>query len=67
MLADKYLILSTTTDTFLNDLGSGYIRELVKNGAAFIDYEHAYMELGNKGTEELIMRTAAEKGAEGLI
>ena len=66
-LADKYLILSTTTDTFLNDLGSGYIREFMKNGAAFIDYEHAYMELGNKGAEELIMRTAAEKGAEVLI
>ncbi len=67
MVAEKYLILSTSTDTFLNDLGSGYIREFVKNGASFIDYEHAYMEHGNKGAEEMIMRTAAEKGAEVLV
>lgn len=67
MLAEKYLILSTGADTFLNDLGSGYIREFVRNGAAFIDYESVYMELGNSKAEELIMRTVAEKGAKVLI
>lgn len=65
--ADKYIILSTGTDSFLNDLGSGYIREFVKLGASFIDYEKAYMELGHSGAERLIMRTAQEKGAEVLV
>lgn len=67
MEAEKYLILSTRTDAFLNDLGNGYIREFMKLGASFIDYEKAYMELGCRGAQELIMRTAAERGAEVLV
>lgn len=67
MKGEKYIILSTLKDTFLNDLGNGYIREFVKNGACFIDYEEAYLTHGNKGVEEHILKTVTEKKAEALV
>lgn len=65
--ADRVLILSTEEEEFLNDLGNGYIREFVKNGATFIDYEKAYLENGKAATEALITRTIEEKGIDVLV
>ncbi|MFQ5736838.1 MAG: glycosyltransferase [Thermodesulfobacteriota bacterium] len=67
MKAGKYILLSTLKDTFLNDLGNGYIREFEKNGATFIDYEEAYLEYGNRGVEEHVLKTARDKGAQVLV
>lgn len=67
MGAENYIILSTTKDGFANDLGFGYIREFIRNGAFFIDYEDMYQALGNSKVEEFIMRTVDERRTEVLI
>ena len=54
MIAKKYSILAVMNDSFLNDLGFGYNREFIKNGATFIDYEKLYLELGNKNVQKYL-------------
>ncbi len=67
MIAGRYAVLSTLKDSFLNDLGNGYIREFVRNGALFIDYEEEYLRLGNRRVQEHILKTIKDKGIEVLI
>lgn len=67
MIAGKYAVLSTLKDGFLNDLGNGYIREFVKNGALFIDYEEEYLKLGNRKVQEHIFESIKERGVETLL
>lgn len=63
----KYAILSSLKDGFLNDLGSGYIREFLKIGAVFIDYEEEYLRHGNRKVQEVIQKTLEENATEVLI
>jgi len=67
MIASKYLILSSTEKNHLNDIGNGYNREFVKNGAKFIDYEDAYLKFGSKNVYEFILKNIDENGIEVLI
>jgi len=67
MLAKKYLILTTQENSFLNDIGNGYNREFLKNGAIYIDYNDLYTKNGNKKTEELIEDIIKQNGIEVLI
>ncbi|MBI5469351.1 MAG: glycosyltransferase family 1 protein [Deltaproteobacteria bacterium] len=67
MIAGKYAVLSTLKDGFLNDLGNGYIREFVNNGALFIDYEEEYLKRGSKRVQEHIFGSIKERGIEALI
>ncbi|OFY63463.1 MAG: hypothetical protein A3H98_14140 [Bacteroidetes bacterium RIFCSPLOWO2_02_FULL_36_8] len=67
MIAKKYAILSVSNDGFLNDLGFGYNRELIKHGATFINYEELYLELGNKNVQKYLLDVINEKGIEVLI
>jgi len=67
MIASKYLILSTIEKTCLNDIGNGYNREFIRNGAKFIDYVEAYSKLGNKKVNEFILKTIDEDSIEVLI
>ncbi len=67
MIASKYLILSSTEKICLNDIGNGYNREFVKNGAKFIDYEDAYLKFGSKKVQEFILKNIDENDIEVLI
>ncbi|MBI4656286.1 MAG: glycosyltransferase [Elusimicrobia bacterium] len=67
MIASKCLILSSTEKICLNDIGNGYNREFVKNGAKFIDYEDAYLKFGSKKVYEFILKNIDENDIEVLI
>ncbi len=67
MTAGKYAVLSTLKDGFLNDLGNGYIREFLRNGALFIDYEDEYLRRGSRGVQEHVFGSIKERGIETLI
>lgn len=67
MSAEKYIILSTMKDDFTNDLGFGYIREFVRGGAEFLDYDDLYMALGRSGTEDYVSKRIDETGAEVVV
>lgn len=67
MIASKYLILSSIENTSLNDMGNGYIREFINNGAKFIDYEEAYLKFGSKKVYEFIVKNIDENDIEVLI
>lgn len=67
MIASKYLILSSIEKVCLNDIGNGYNREFVKNGATFIDYEDTYLKLGSKKVYEFILKRIDENDIEVLI
>jgi len=67
MIASKYLILSSVEKTSLNDIGNGYVREFINNGARFIDYEDAYLKLGSKKIYEFIVKNIDENDIEVLI
>ena len=67
MLASKYLILSNIDEVHLNDIGNGYIREFVKNGAQFIDLHTLYFRLGQRRAEEFVLKVAAENNIDALV
>lgn len=67
MIAKKYAILSTWGDSSQNDIGNGYVREFIKNGATFIDYEDAYLRFGNKSVQEYISNVIDENDIEVLV
>jgi spore maturation protein CgeB len=67
IIASKYLILSSAEKNHLNDIGNGYNREFVKNGAKFIDYEDLYIKYGNKKAGEVINDTIEQNDIEVLI
>lgn len=67
MIASKYLILSSIEKISLNDIGNGYVREFINNGAKFIDYEDAYLKFGSKKVCEFIVKTIDENDIEVLI
>ncbi len=54
-------------DDFTNDLGFGYIREFVRIGAEFLDYDDLYMTLGKNGTEDYLSKRIDETGAEVVV
>ncbi|OGP38365.1 MAG: hypothetical protein A2X93_04460 [Deltaproteobacteria bacterium GWC2_56_8] len=67
MGAKKYMILSTMRDDFSNDLGFGYIREFVRGGAEFLDYDDLYMALGKGGLEDYLLKRVDSIGAEVVV
>ncbi|MBI4823978.1 MAG: glycosyltransferase family 1 protein [Nitrospirae bacterium] len=67
LIAQKYAVLSTKADDFLNDLGKGYIREFVKRGAVFIDYEKLYLGFGKRKSEQFIRDSISRNGIEVLL
>ena len=66
MIASKYAILSTFADSY-SDIGNGYIREFIKNGATFIDHEESYLKYGNKKAREFISNTIDENSIKVLV
>ena len=67
MLAKKVLVISTVNDSALNDLGNPYVRELVNQGATFIDYEKEYPARGFKEFRRLVHDTIAINDMKILI
>jgi len=53
-MQNKILLFSHLDPTARNDLGNGYVREFIRNGALFLDHDEIYFKYGNKGTEKYI-------------
>ena len=67
MIAKEYAILSTWGDSSANDIGNGYIREFIKNGAVYIDYEDLYLKFGHKRIQDVISSIIDENDIRVLI
>lgn len=52
---------------FLNDIGNGYNREFVKNGATFIDYGDLYRKFGMRGAQKRIAEILEEGDLKVLV
>jgi hypothetical protein len=67
MSFSDFLILSTTQDEFLCDHPAGYIREFVKNGAHFIDYETLYRKQGQRFAQSELKRFVAANQVKFVV
>jgi len=67
MIASKCAILSKLGSFSLNDLGDGYTREFVKNGAVYIDYEDSYLKCGSKNVREFVSNIIDKNNIEVLV
>lgn len=67
MIAERYAVLTTYNKSFLNDIGNGYNREFIKNGALLIDYEDVYVQYGKIKAENEILKTIEQNRIEVLI
>lgn len=67
MIASKFLILSSFEKISFNDIGNGYIREFIRIGAKFIDYDDIYLKYGSKKIYEYILKFIIENNIEVLI
>jgi len=67
LIAKNYAILSTYETKFLNDIGNGYLREFIKNGTTYIDYEDLYLKFGNKNVQEHILNIIDKNDLKVLI
>lgn len=65
--ASRYALLATVDHEHLNDLGNGYIRELMRQGVTYLDYEELYFSLGQRGAQEYVLRTVKEKDIDVLL
>lgn len=63
----KVLYLSHVNAGTPNDIGNGYLRELQKHGAVFLDYSELYLRLGRARAEAAIRDKIKETGADTLI
>lgn len=63
----KILFLSHGNRDAFNDVGNGYIREFVKNGARYLDYDDLYLERGYSGFQRFLEDYIREHGIEVLV
>ena len=63
----RILVLSHVNKEALNDIGNGYIREFIRQGAFFLDYNEVYFRYGNRKAEKHINDFIKKNGIEILI
>jgi len=63
----KTLCLSHASPDAPNDITNGYVREFIKNGAAFLDCNEIYLKRGYSGSQKFIKDFISENGIEILI
>jgi spore maturation protein CgeB len=66
-LAKTILVLSKFEILHQFDLGNGYIREFIENGAHFINYEDGYFKYGNRGFKDFISNYIENNNIATLI
>lgn len=67
MEATNYLILSAIDEVNLNDINNGYIREFIRNGAHFLDFQTRYFQLGQRRAEEEILRNVRANSIDVVV
>ncbi|HBB67667.1 MAG: hypothetical protein A2X39_04885 [Elusimicrobia bacterium GWC2_56_31] len=67
MTAGKTLFLSHVNSARPNDIGNGFLREFIKNGAVFLDYNEIYLKYGHSGSQKFIKDFIIKNGVKILI
>lgn len=63
----KTLLLSKLSPGNPNDVGGGYQREFIKNGALFLDYSDIYDQRGHAGAQSFILDFVRRNGVDTLV